>query len=249
MTQTNQCALPDERSPSPPGNGTPFVSGGEALFLLLLLLTVSMCVSVLLSPESRRRRRERLEREAREKARALHREQKRWARSVKTGMWLTQPDGAVCVCVADAEAERDDSRRSRRRRRRAAAKLALYFADGAPGTPRGVPGDAPRLPARGDGGDGGDGGSSTDSSGGGSETSGSETDSESDDDAKDAPAAAERITISPNGESHARDVAVVVSDPAPRVALTGFQNAVGEASGSGSATAARDARGHDATSC
>ena len=95
-----QCALPGER---PHNAGTPLMSGGQALFLLLILLTVSMCVSVLLSPESRRRRRERVEREARDKARALRRKEKELNRSVKTGLWLTQPDGAVCVCVADAD--------------------------------------------------------------------------------------------------------------------------------------------------
>ena len=105
------------------------MSGGQALFLLLILLTVSMCVSVLLSPESRRRRRERVEREAREKARVLRRKEKELNRSVKSGLWLTQPDGAVCVCVAEKGLglglDGDASRSRRRRRRRAAAKLAL----------------------------------------------------------------------------------------------------------------------------
>ena len=165
LKQMNQCALPGERERDSAA-GTPLVSGGEALFLLLLLLTISMCVSVLLSPESRRRRRERREREAREKARALRRERKRWNRSVTKGMWLEQPDGAVCVCVADADATtRDDGDASRSRRgRRARDKLTI--GDASPGTL--VPGDAARGEARafGDGGDGGDGGSSTESSGG-----------------------------------------------------------------------------------
>ena len=111
-----QCALPGER---PHNAGTPLMSGGQALFLLLILLTVSMCVSVLLSPESRRRRRERVEREAREKARVLRRKEKEWNRSVKSGLWLTQPDGAVCVCVAEKGLGLGldgDASRSRRRR-------------------------------------------------------------------------------------------------------------------------------------
>jgi hypothetical protein len=129
--QKNQCALPGERARNSSAAGTPLVSGGEALFLLLLLLTVSMCVSVLLSPESRRRRRERREREAREKARALRREQKRWDRSVTKGLWLEQPDGAVCVCVFDADATtKDDGDTSRSRRgRRAAAMKRLNQSD------------------------------------------------------------------------------------------------------------------------
>ena len=232
LTQTNQCALPDERSPSPPGNGTPFVSGGEALFLLLLLLTVSMCVSVLLSPESRRRRRERLEREAREKARALHREQKRWARSVKTGMWLTQPDGAVCVCVADADGLRlvldgDASRSRRRRRRRAAAKLARINSeadDCSPGT----------LEARGNPracGDGGCGGSSADSSGASSDESDPSDSSETDSDRDDDDAAV----------STAADVFVTVPirvDSASRAMIAEVRRS--EASGSGSTSSAAE---------
>ncbi len=164
--QKNQCALPGERARNSSAAGTPLVSGGEALFLLLLLLTVSMCVSVLLSPESRRRRRERREREAREKARALRREQKRWDRSVTKGLWLEQPDGAVCVCVFDADATtKDDGDASRSRRgRRAAAMKRLDQSDASSPETR-VSGDA-------EGGDAlefwdvSDGGSSTESSGG-----------------------------------------------------------------------------------
>ena len=151
--------MPGERARNSSAAGTPLVSGGEALFLLLLLLTVSMCVSVLLSPESRRRRRERREREAREKARALRREQKRWDRSVTKGLWLEQPDGAVCVCVFDADAttkDDGDTRRSRRGRRAAAMKLSLNQSDGDAGTRE----DALEFW------DGSDGGSSTESSGG-----------------------------------------------------------------------------------
>jgi hypothetical protein len=118
-----------------------------------------MCVSVLLSPESRRRRRERREREAREKARALRREQKRWDRSVTKGLWLEQPDGAVCVCVFDADAttkDDGDTSRSRRGRRAAAMKLSLNQSDGDAGTQE----DALEFW------DVSDGGSSTESSGG-----------------------------------------------------------------------------------
>ena len=215
------------------------MQGGEALFLLLLLLTVSMCVSVLLSPVSRRRRRERLEREAREKARALRRGKKLWDMSVERGVWLTQPDGAVDVCVVDVEAIGDDrsASRSRRRRRRAAAELALLLADAARET-RGV----------GDDGDGDDGGDSagSDSSGFGSDT-GSETDAESDDDARTESEAAARdgepraTPFASVGGPHSPRRAAMVSAsvvPTPRAARTGTQR--GEVSGSGSASSAAE---------
>ena len=183
LSQMKQCALPGER---PHNAGTPLMSGGQALFLLLILLTVSMCVSVLLSPESRRRRRERVEREAREKARVLRRKEKELNRSVKSGLWLTQPDGAVCVCVAEKGLglglDGDASRSRRRRRRRAAAKPALNSeADNCDNC----------------------GGSSTDSSGGGSDAGSdsetdSETDSDRDDDAAAVSAAADVFVTVPN---------------------------------------------------
>ena len=219
--------------------------GGEALFLLLLLLTVSMCVPVLLSPVSRRRRRERLEREAREKARALRREKKLWDMSVERGVWLTQPDGAVDVCVVDVEAIGDDrsASRSRRRRRRAAAELALLLADAARET-RGVGDDGD-----GDDGDGDDGGDSagSDSSGFGSDA-GSETDAESDDDARTE----SETTTARDGEPRAtpfasvggprspRRAAMVSASvvPTPRAARTGTRRS--EVSGSGSASSAAE---------
>ena len=230
LPQTKQCALPGEREYN--NAGTPLMSGGQALFLLLILLTVSMCVSVLLSPESRRRRRERVEREARDKARALRRKEKELNRSVKTGLWLTQPDGAVCVCVADADGLRlvldgDASRSRRRRRRRAAAKLARINSeadDCSPGT----------LEARGNPracGDGGCGGSSADSSGASSDESDPSDSSETDSDRDDDDAAV----------STAADVFVTVPirvDSASRAMIAEVRRS--EASGSGSTSSAAE---------
>ena len=82
------------------------------------------------------------------------------------GLWLEQPDGAVCVCVFDADAttkDDGDTSRSRRGRRAAAMKLSLNQSDASPETR--VPGDDARGDAR-EFWDVSDGGSSTESSGG-----------------------------------------------------------------------------------
>jgi hypothetical protein len=102
------CQLPNESGE----NGVPFLSGGEALFFLLILLAVSLCVSVLLSPASRARRRERREHETRTAEALRIRLAKKWQQAVVQGVWGTMPDGRWIACVPEHE---DPSARRRRK--------------------------------------------------------------------------------------------------------------------------------------
>ena len=93
------CQLPNESGE----NGVPFLSGGEALFFLLILLAVSLCVSVLLSPASRARRRERREHETRTAEALRIRLAKKWQQAVVQGVWGTMPDGRWIACIPEHE--------------------------------------------------------------------------------------------------------------------------------------------------
>ena len=69
-----------------------------------------MCVSVVLSPASRRRRRERRERGELEKEMRARRAATRAEKWIIVGVWGEQPDGKIVACVADREAESRDAR-------------------------------------------------------------------------------------------------------------------------------------------
>ena len=104
------CTLHSENQDTNSGG---FLSGGEALFFLLILLAVSLCVSVLLSPASRARRRERREQEAAAAEQRRKRLEQKWHAAVTQGVWGTMPDGSWRACLPEYE---DTSMRRRRKK-------------------------------------------------------------------------------------------------------------------------------------